>query len=141
MPIYKGSCMCGAVAVEAEGDPSTMLICHCKDCRAWSASPVNGAALWPRDKVAITQGKEQVQSYANSEGHNRSWCQKCGGHVFTDHIPFNLIDVYASVLKDFDFKPAIHVNYGSSILPIKDGLPKFKDFPEDFGGSGETMPE
>jgi len=24
---------------------------------------------------------------------------------------------------------------------MKDGLPKFKDFPEEFGGSGETLPE
>ena len=54
---------------------------------------------------------------------------------------FDLIDVYASVLKDLEFKPAIHVNYENSILPIKDRLQKFKDFPEDFGGSGETMPE
>ena len=52
-----------------------------------------------------------------------------------------VVDVYASVLKDLEFKPAIHINYESTILPIKDGLPKFKDFPEDFGGSGELLPE
>ena len=118
-----------------------MFVCHCQDCRAWSASPVNGAALWPRDKMTVTQGQDNIQSYARSEGHNRSWCTKCGGHVFTDHIPFGLVDVYASVIEDFDFQPAIHVNYESTIMPIKDGLPKFKDFPADFGGSGETMPE
>ena len=61
--------------------------------------------------------------------------------MFTDHIPFGLVDVYASVIEDFDFQPANHVNYESTIMPIKDGLPKFKDFPEDFGGSGETIPE
>jgi len=27
------------------------------------------------------------------------------------------------------------------VLPIKDGLPKFKDFPADFGGSGEMLKE
>jgi hypothetical protein len=27
------------------------------------------------------------------------------------------------------------------VLPIKDGLPKLKDFPEAIGGSGETLPE
>ncbi len=90
--------MCGAVSVEVEGDPQAMVVCHCKDCRAWSASPVNGAALWPRDKMAVTQGQDNIQSYAHSEGHNRSWCTKCGGHVFTDHIPFGLVDVYASVI-------------------------------------------
>jgi hypothetical protein len=27
------------------------------------------------------------------------------------------------------------------VLPMKDGLPKLKDFPSELGGSGETMPE
>jgi len=26
-------------------------------------------------------------------------------------------------------------------MPMKDGLPKFKDFPSELGGSGETLPE
>ena len=29
----------------------------------------------------------------------------------------------------------------NTIMPMKDGLPKFKDFPSDFGGSGEIRPE
>jgi hypothetical protein len=33
------------------------------------------------------------------------------------------------------------VNYGERVMPVRDGLPKFKDFPKDFGGSGETLPE
>ena len=107
MTTHKGSCMCGAVSVEVEGDPQAMLVCHCKDCRAWSASPVNGAALWPRDKMTVTQGQDNVQSYAHSEGHNRSWCTKCGGHVFTDHIPFGLVDVYASLIEDLSL---IHIS-------------------------------
>jgi hypothetical protein len=28
-----------------------------------------------------------------------------------------------------------------TILPIKDGLPKLRDFPAGIGGSGEAMPE
>jgi hypothetical protein len=27
------------------------------------------------------------------------------------------------------------------VLPLRDGLPKFRDFPKDFGGSGETLAE
>ena len=59
----------------------------------------------------------------------------------TDHPPFGLIDVYAATIPTLDFKPALHVNYAETVLPMKDGLPKFKDFPEPFGGSGETMAE
>ena len=39
------------------------------------------------------------------------------------------------------FKPSFHINYKNAIMPIKDGLPKFKDMPADMGGSGDTMDE
>ena len=33
----KGSCFCGAVEFEVNGEPTVMVYCHCKDCQAWSA--------------------------------------------------------------------------------------------------------
>jgi hypothetical protein len=33
------------------------------------------------------------------------------------------------------------VNYQETKLRIKDGLPKMKDFPKEFGGSGTTLAE
>jgi hypothetical protein len=39
------------------------------------------------------------------------------------------------------FSPGVHVNYAETVLPMKDGLPKFKDFPAAFGGSGEQIAE
>jgi hypothetical protein len=44
-------------------------------------------------------------------------------------------------LPTLDFKPAVHVNYAETVLPIRDGLPKLKDFPKEFGGSGEAIAE
>jgi len=37
--------------------------------------------------------------------------------------------------------PGVHVNYAETVLPMRDGLPKFKDFPATFGGSGEQLAE
>jgi hypothetical protein len=53
----------------------------------------------------------------------------------------NMIDVFTATIPSLDFKPALHVNYGETVLRIRDGLPKMKDFPAEFGGSGETVPE
>jgi hypothetical protein len=39
------------------------------------------------------------------------------------------------------FEPAVHVNYESTVLQMKDGLPKLKDFPAEMGGSGKTLSE
>ncbi|MGB0607271.1 MAG: GFA family protein [Paracoccaceae bacterium] len=142
MVTYSGNCFCGGVEVEVTGEPEASLVCHCKICRAWSAGPVNGATLWKPENVTVTKGKDLLKSYAQNDGHDRTWCTECGGHVFTDHTDtYGVIDVYASILEDYDFKPAFHINYASSILPIKDGLPKFVDFPEPLGGSGDTMAE
>mgnify|MGYP001485038300 FL=1 len=138
---YIGKCMCGAVQFEVPGEPFAMLICHCIDCRAWSASPVNGATAFKRDELTVTKGQEFIKKYNSSKGHERCWCSKCGGHIFSDHPAFDLIDVYASVLDGIEFKPGAHVNYAQSILPIKDGLPKFKDVPKELGGSGKLMDE
>lgn len=140
--VYKGKCMCGSVNLEVDGDAIAMMVCHCKICRSWSASPVCGATLFKPDQLKITKGKELIDQFSLSDGHDRKWCTKCGGHLFTDHRnTYGVIDVYSSILESFEFKPTVHINYESTILPIKDGLPKFKDFPKDFGGSGETLEE
>jgi hypothetical protein len=59
----------------------------------------------------------------------------------TNHPTFGLIDVFASVIPGLKFKPAVHLNYAEAVLPMKDGLPKLRDFPTAVGGSGETMAE
>jgi hypothetical protein len=63
------------------------------------------------------------------------------GHLVTRHPTWGLIDVYAATIADFPFEPGVHVNYGSTVLHMKDGLPKQKDFPAEMGGSGELLPE
>jgi hypothetical protein len=49
--------------------------------------------------------------------------------------------VYAAVIPDLPFKPALHVFYGESVLHVRDGLVKMKDLPAEMGGSGEVVPE
>jgi len=52
-----------------------------------------------------------------------------------------LMDVRIGALRDFPFKPKVHLNYAETILPMRDRLPKLKDFPAAIGGSDETVPE
>lgn len=138
---HRGSCFCGAVEVAAKGAPFAMGYCHCKDCRAWSAGPVNAFTLWPRDAVEVTRGAEQLATYKKTEASHRQYCTQCGGHVMTDHPGGDFTDVYAAILPSLAFEPAIHVHYESRVLRIKDGLPKMKDVPEEMGGSGEMLEE
>jgi hypothetical protein len=136
-----GKCFCGAVQFTVSGEPAGMGYCHCSSCRLWSASPVNGFTLWKSDTVKVTQGEEHIGTYNKTPRSLRKWCKTCGGHVFTEHPDWGLIDVFAGVLPDFPFKPGVHVHYQETVLRMKDGLPKMKDLPKEMGGSGDTLPE
>ena len=52
-----------------------------------------------------------------------------------------MTDVPAGSIAGLAYKPTLHVHYGEKVLAVRDGLPKFKDFPKEFGGSGDTLPE
>jgi hypothetical protein len=136
-----GRCFCGAVEIEVEGEPEAMGFCHCESCRSWSASPVNAFSLWKPDSVNVVKGGDKIGSYAKTPMSERQYCTVCGGHLMTNHPPLGMVDVYAATIPGLEFKPMLHVNYSERVLPIKDGLPKMKDFPKEFGGSGDVLPE
>ena len=138
---HTGTCYCGAVAIEVTGSPLQMGYCHCNNCRRYSGAPVAAFTLWKEEGVAVTRGKEFLGRYKSSEMSDRRFCTNCGGHIMVEHPTLRLVDVRAGVLPAVPFKPTIHLNYEETVLPMKDGLAKLKDFPDTIGGSGETMPE
>jgi len=138
---YNGSCFCGAVRFTVSGEPVGMGYCHCDSCRHWSASPVNAFTLWKPDAVRVTQGAELIGTYNKTPRSYRKWCKSCGGHIFTQHPGWSLVDVYAAIIPGLEFKPGLHVNYQETVLRIKDGLPKLKDTPKEMGGSGIAVAE
>lgn len=138
---YKGSCFCGAVQFTVTGEAAAMGYCHCESCRTWSAGPVNAFTLWKPQSLQITRGADQIGSFAKTPKSQRKWCKACGGHLFTEHPAWSLVDVYAAVIPDFPYKPGVHVNYQETRLPMRDGMPKMKDLPKEMGGSGALLAE
>jgi len=138
---HVGSCFCGAVELECTGAPEAMGYCHCRSCRSWSGGPVNAFSLWKPENVRVRSGKEHVATYQKTPLSQRQYCSKCGGHLMTNHPPLGMIDVFAATIPTLAFAPGVHVNYAETVLPMRDGLPKLKDFPKEFGGSGETVLE
>lgn len=138
---HRGECFCGTVRVEAVGEPEGMGYCHCRSCRSWSGGPVNAFTLWKPQSVRITAGKGRLSTFRKTALSERKYCDKCGGHLMTNHPPLKLVDVFAATLPTLTFAPGVHINYAETVLPMKDGLPKFRDFPAEFGGSGEQVPE
>lgn len=139
---YHASCACGAITLEAEGEPVLQCYCHCTRCRAGTGAPVNAIALWPRAAVTITGGEEVLTRWSRPGAPSvRLSCGTCGGTVGADLPHIGLFDIFAGLVTDLTFTPTLHLNYENAVLRIPDGLPKFKDMPERSGGSGEMLPE
>lgn len=145
---YQASCFCGEVQITLHGAPEAMAYCHCDSCRRWSAGPVSAFTLWKPEHVEITQGKAHLEGFSGNPGSdhqqvvsNRQWCKSCGGHVFTDHPLMGVIDVPAALIRGLHFVPGFHVHYQETVMPMADGLPRFRDLPAEAGGSGEMIGE
>ncbi|HYN38854.1 MAG TPA: GFA family protein, partial [Rhodospirillales bacterium] len=56
--MYSGTCFCGAVAIEASGEPVEMGYCHCHSCRHYSGAPLVAFTLWRADQITVSRGAE-----------------------------------------------------------------------------------
>lgn len=138
---YTSRCFCGAVQVEITGEPVAQALCHCSSCRGWLGAPLHAAALWPTPNVRVVRGEDRLGVFKKTEASHRQFCTTCGSPVLVRHPALGMTDVPAGTVAGLSYQPAIHVNYGEKVLAMRDGLPKFKDFPKDFGGSGDMLPE
>ncbi len=135
------TCCCGAVQLRIEGDPAVMAFCHCTSCRTWLGAPIHAAALWPSANVQVVRGADKLGLFKRTEASHRQFCTSCGSPVLVTHPTIGMTDVPAGTVSGLDYAPTLHVHYGEKVLRVRDGLPKFKDYPKEFGGTGETLPE
>jgi hypothetical protein len=139
--VHTGRCFCGAVEIEAAGAPVEMGYCHCSSCRSYTGAPLVAFTLWQAENVRVSKGAALIGRFNKTGMSERQFCTRCGGHLMTGHPGMGFTDVYAAALPTVPFVPSVHLNYGESVLPVQDGLPKLKDFPAHAGGSGDVLPE
>lgn len=138
---YCAGCLCGSVQLEISGDPAVQAFCHCESCRRWLSAPLHAAALWPSTSVTVAKGAADLVVYKRTEASHRQFCRNCGAAVMVVHPNMGMTDVPAGSVAGLSYAPTVHVNYGEKVMSVRDGLPKFRDFPKEFGGSGEILPE
>ena len=76
---YKGSCHCGAVAFEVEGELGGVLSCNCSMCRR------KGSLLWfvPRAQLRLSTPEEATGVYTfNKHAIKHRFCTTCGIHPY-----------------------------------------------------------
>jgi hypothetical protein len=115
--------------------------CHCNSCRSSSGNPFNAFSLWKPEAVRIKAGSQYIVTSRKPAKSLRKHCARCGGHLMTYHPTLDLVDMFVATFPTLAFSPSVHINYAETVLPVRDGLPKLKDFPKEFGGSGEMIAE
>ncbi|MDX1518884.1 MAG: GFA family protein [Gammaproteobacteria bacterium] len=90
----RGSCLCGAVTVEAETMSTHVGACHCGMCRKWTGGP--GLAVECGDRVNIT-GEENITVFDSSDWAERAFCSKCGTHLYYRLKQANLYHIQAGL--------------------------------------------
>jgi len=136
--VHGGECFCGAVKVEVRGQSTMQGYCHCQSCRSHTGAVVRGFTLWPKEAVSV-QGS--LSGFNKMGFSDRQHCTTCGGQVLIDHPTIGMVDVHASTLRDFPFRPTLHLKYQEHVLQVRNGLPKLRDMPAEVGGSGEPIRE
>ena len=80
-----GQCHCGQITFEAEIDPETVSVCHCRDCQTLTGSPFRVTAICSKADVRLTSGTPKVYGKRGDNGRMRfqHFCADCGSPLFT----------------------------------------------------------
>jgi hypothetical protein len=99
---YQGSCHCGAVKFEAEGEISGVIECNCSYCSR------KGTLLWfvPRAKMTLQSGADKLTLYKfNKHRIDHQFCSTCGCQAFayaTDQAGNAMAAINVRCLEDID---------------------------------------
>lgn len=76
---YSGSCHCGRIAFEVDGELTGAMSCNCSMCQR------KGALLWfvPRTALKLTTPEPDIATYTfNKHVIRHRFCPTCGIHPF-----------------------------------------------------------
>ena len=127
----KGSCLCGAVTFEVEGDLPGPDACHCTMCRKQSGHYFASCDV-PRARVAIS-GEQNVTWYRSSDKARRGFCSTCGASMFWDPLERDWIGLAMGAFDTpTDTKLAVHIFIGDKgdYYDIADGVEQWETVPQ-----------
>lgn len=123
--MHKGSCLCGAVRFEIEGDLTAPSACHCTKCRKHTGHYEAGTDV-PRSAVSMT-GEDKVTWFRSSEYVRRGFCSVCGSSQFFDIIASDRLGISMGVFDTpTNTKLSMHIFVADKgdYYDIADGLPQ-----------------
>lgn len=128
---YVGSCLCGEITFEIEGDFDNFYLCHCERCRKDTGSAHAANLFSSTATLKWLSGEEKSKTFDfRSEGHIKSFCTNCGSALPNMQMGGKLLVVPAGSLdSDIEIKPQGHI-YCAKKANWDTGLEKIPRFEE-----------
>jgi hypothetical protein len=128
--MLRGSCLCGAVAYEADALTSPIGLCHCRTCQKAHASAYAPTARTSRAQFKWTKGGQTVAAYESTPGKNRWFCPKCGTHLMAEwRDKDEVILRVGSLDTQLEEKPVVHIwmSHANAMLEAPDDIPRLPE--------------
>ncbi len=74
----KGSCLCGALSYEVEGEINGVWMCHCSNCRKVSGGTGNAIIIVERERFHWITGEDHRVTYQLRPTYSITRCKTCG---------------------------------------------------------------
>ncbi|WP_432403874.1 GFA family protein [Wukongibacter sp. M2B1] len=130
---YTGSCLCGEIVFEIDGDFENFFLCHCAHCRKDTGSAHAANLFSSTAKLRWLSGKDKVKIFNyKSSGHIKSFCSDCGSALPNIQMEGTLLVVPAGCLdSEVSIKPQGHIYMASKANWDNDldKVPKFNQLP------------
>ncbi len=127
----KGSCLCGEIRYEINGDIIGINYCHCGQCRKASGSAFATNAAVSAAHFHVSRGQDRITSIESSPGKKRYFCSGCGSPIYSQHDDA-METVYVrigTIDDDSQLSPDVHIHVASKApwYEICDALPQMHE--------------
>lgn len=130
---HVGSCLCGLIRFEVDGDFESFFLCHCEYCRKDTGSAQAANLFSSTAHLKWLSGRDHVREFnLPSTRHTKSFCSTCGAAVPSQQAGGALLVVPAGSLdSEVRIRPNAHIFVSSRASWDNDlqSLPSFDQFP------------
>ncbi len=130
--MLRGSCLCGSIRYEVDGDLGPMVCCHCSMCRKAQGTAFAANAPIETRSFRIVSGAETLRAYASTPGKWRCFCSTCGSPIFSkrDTLPGVIRLRIGTLDSRIAARPTAHIHVASKAewYQILDDVPQHPEF-------------
>lgn len=131
--MYSGTCLCGSVDYQIDGEIGEVVICHCQRCRKANGSAYAVNAPIKRADFVLVKGGTSLKEFCSSPGVYRVFCGNCGAPIYSkrDNDPAYYRLRLGTLDTPLTHGPNMHIFTASKAEwdVVCDGLPQYAERP------------